>query len=114
MQQALGFSLYCCQRKDTGQTIGLSGLIKRPGVEHPEVGYAFLTEHCRQGFALESVEAVVEYAREQLKLPVLQAITSVNNSASVKLLQRLEFSFLGLITLPGSAEEINLFERKMT
>ena len=111
MQQELGFSLYCCQRKDTGETIGLSGLIKRPGVEHPEVGYAILAEHCRQGFGLESVEGVIKHAREQLKLPVLQAITSVGNTASVHLLKRLEFSFQGLITLPGSSEEINLFER---
>ncbi|WDD98095.1 GNAT family N-acetyltransferase [Thalassomonas actiniarum] len=113
MQQELGFSLYCIERKDTGQAIGLSGLIKRPGVEHPEVGYAILTEHCRQGFGLESVEAVIKHAREQLNLPVLQAITSVDNSASVNLLKRLAFNFQGLITLPGSDEEINLFERKL-
>ncbi|WDE04400.1 GNAT family N-acetyltransferase [Thalassomonas viridans] len=113
MQQELGFSLYCCQRKDTGQTIGLTGLIKRQGIEHPEVGYAILSEHCRQGFGLESVEGVIKHAREELKLPVLQAITSVGNTASVKLLERLEFNFQRLITLPGSSEEINLFERKL-
>lgn len=114
MQSDLGFSLYCCLRKDTGQAIGLSGLIKRPGIEHPEVGYAILTEHCGLGYGLESVQAVVDYAREQLKLPVLQAITSVNNSISIKLLNRLEFNFNGLITLPDSSEEINLFEKKLS
>lgn len=113
MQANSGFSLYCCQRKDSGQTIGLSGLIKRAGVEHPEVGFAFLSEQARQGFGFESTSAVIDYAQKQLELPVLQAITNLDNIASIHLLKSLGFTFKTLISLPDSTEQINLFERPL-
>ena len=67
MQSSLGFSLYCCELKETGETIGLSGLIKREGIAHPEVGFAFLSTHCQQGYGFESATAVVNYAFKKLE-----------------------------------------------
>ncbi len=113
MQKEKGYSLYCCQLKNSNKTIGISGLTRREGLEHPEVGFAFLEKYCRQGFGLESVAAVIGYARTTLKLKVLQAITDQENEASIGLLKRLGFEFKCLVKLPINDEEINLFERKL-
>jgi len=113
MQKALGYSLYCCQLSHSNNTIGICGLIKRDGVEYPEVGFAFLSQYCRQGFGLESLGAVVEYALSVLNLPVLQAICNPGNLASIALLQRLGFSFKSLLTLPSIEHEIKLYEKRL-
>lgn len=110
MHELHGFSLYCCQRKCDGKTIGLSGLFKREGVTHPEVAFAFLEKYCRQGYGFESVSAVIEYARETLQLKLLQAITNTNNQGSIKLLEKSGFNFLNVMKLPTIDTEINLFE----
>ena len=39
-----GHGLYAVILKETGQPIGMCGLLKRDKFEHPDVGYAFLNE----------------------------------------------------------------------
>ncbi|WP_448550469.1 GNAT family N-acetyltransferase [Thalassotalea fusca] len=111
MQQALGFSLYCCQLKSSGEPIGMSGLIKREGVEYPEVGYSFLSQYQRKGYGKESVAAVIEYARSQLALKCLNAICNPSNSASIALLEGQQFKKKGLVSVPNIDQEVVLFER---
>jgi len=110
MQIKLGFSLYCCQLKGSDETIGLAGLIKREGVEEVEVGFSILSKYYRQGYAKESMNAVIDYAKSTLNLNVLQAITAPENNASIKFLETLGFSFKSKIILPSTVKEINLFE----
>ena len=113
MQRTLGFSMYCCQLKSTGETIGLSGLIKRTGVEHPEVGFAFFPKYCKQGYGFESAEAAIAHATEQLFIPKLQAICNPDNNASIALLDKLDFTFIKQLLLPDVGCTINLFERPL-
>ncbi len=110
MQSSLGFSLYCCLLKDTGQAIGISGLIKRDGIDFPEVGFAFLAQHCGHGYGFESAEAVIQYARTALCLNTLQAITHPENTRSINLLIRLGFSSKSIISLPSTNDRVELFE----
>ena len=110
MQKSLGFSLYCCQLLSTGQAIGLSGLIKREGVEQPEVGFAFLNRFCGQGYGYESAAAVIKHAKTRLGLKQLQAICNRDNQASIGLLTKLGFVYQQDIFLPGEVEKIKLFE----
>lgn len=113
MQRSLGFSMYCCQLKTTGETIGLSGLIKRPGIEHPEIGFAFLPQYCKQGYGFESAKATIEYAQEYLRLPKLQAICNPDNNASIALLTKLGFTYIKQLVIPTIDNTINLFERSL-
>ncbi len=110
MQKELGFSLYCCVNKTTQQAVGLSGLIKREGIDHPEVGFAFLSDFCRKGYGFESAQAVVNYAKHQLALNCLQAICNLDNEASKALLKRLDFKFLKNIELATNKQTVMLFE----
>jgi len=54
-----------------------------------EVGFALARAFHRQGFATEAVAAVLDYAFDRLKIHRVQAITDVENAASIALLERL-------------------------
>jgi len=113
MQKTLGFSMYCCQLTSTGETIGLSGLIKRSGIAHPEVGFAFLPQHCQKGYGFESAKAAIEHSRDKLQLSTLQAISNPDNAASIALLTKLGFTYIKQLLLPDIGSTINLFEKSL-
>jgi RimJ/RimL family protein N-acetyltransferase len=110
MQESLGFCLYGCELKSSGEFIGLSGLIKRDSIEHPEVGFAFLAKHCRKGYGFESSNAVLKYAKNVLQISTLQAICNPENIASTSLLTKLGFCFIKQILIEVSPQKINLYE----
>jgi RimJ/RimL family protein N-acetyltransferase len=89
--------------------LGMCGFVRREGLPNADIGFAFLPQFERQGYAFESARAVMDYGREVLGLKRVLAITSVDNESSIRLLGKLGFKFEGLTTLPGETEEINLF-----
>ena len=52
-----GFGLWLVQLKDTLTPIGICGLIKRDGLDEPDIGYAFVPEFWSNGYALEAASA---------------------------------------------------------
>jgi RimJ/RimL family protein N-acetyltransferase len=90
-------------------TIGMCGFVRRETLPDADIGFAFLPQFERKGYAFESAAAVMEYGRETLGLKRVLAITSVDNESSGRLLAKLGFKFDGLITLAGDPEEIKLF-----
>jgi RimJ/RimL family protein N-acetyltransferase len=95
------------------QPVGLCGLLKRIELAHPDLGFAFLPEYRKQGFALEAAKLVLADVCEQKLTEKVLAITSVDNEKSINLLKKLNFSFTGLIRLGDSVDETNLFELLM-
>src|SRR5215471_7803847 len=71
-----GFGLYKVEMKDTGTPIGICGLLKRDTLPHADIGFAFLPAYWSKGYAFESAAAVINYARNVLKLDRILAITS--------------------------------------
>ena len=109
-----GFGLYLVKLKDGNVPIGICGLIKRPGLEQIDIGFAFLSEHEGKGYGFESASAVMDYARRVLKLGVVVAITVKHNVASIRLLNKIGLSFKEMVRLPGDGEELMLFEWRDT
>jgi len=107
-----GFGLYLVQLKDGGTPVGICGIIKRPGLDQVDIGFAFLPEHEGRGYCFESATAVMTYAREALGLGVVVAITTKDNEASIRLLKKMGFDLKEKVTLPGDTEELLLFESK--
>ncbi|MEO7660552.1 MAG: GNAT family N-acetyltransferase, partial [Pyrinomonadaceae bacterium] len=60
-----------------------------------------------QGFGTESARALLNYGREMLNFTRLLAITTLDNDASVKLLEKLGFKFQRRIK--SGAETLRLF-----
>jgi len=104
-----GFGLYKVSLKDSGESIGMCGLLKRDMLEDVDVGFAFLPEYRRRGYALESAAAVMQQGREKFGLTRIVAITSPENARSAKLLRRLGMRFEGSLGLPSEQAELNLF-----
>jgi len=108
-----GFGLWRVALKADDTPVGMCGLLKRDGMEHTDVGYALLTRHHGQGYACEAATATLAHARNVLQLGTLQAVTAVENPASIGLLEKLGFRFDRMITMPGSAEPSRLFIRRI-
>ena len=104
-----GFGLYLVFLKETGDPIGICGLLKRDSLTDPDVGFAFLPAHWRRGYALESASAVLKYGRESLGLRRVVAITSPDNAASIGVLEKLGLRFEAVVRLEGDAIEVRLF-----
>jgi [ribosomal protein S5]-alanine N-acetyltransferase len=96
-----GFGLWCvCLGK--GETpIGTCGLIRRPQLEAPDVGYALLEAHWGRGYAAEAAAATLAYGREVLKLPRIVALAAPHNVASGRVLQKIGFQPAGSIRPSG-------------
>ena len=88
-----GFGLCQVELKHTHAPIGMCGLLKRDELPDPDIGFAFLPDYRNKGFAFEAAAAVLKDARERLKLNRILAIVNPDNDASIKLLQKLGFTF---------------------
>ena len=104
-----GFGLYLVELREPGTPIGMCGLLKRAELADVDIGFAFVPDFWGQGFAFEAAEAVMNYARQTLKLPRIVAITNPDNESSIKLLERLGFSFERLLKLATDGDEVKLF-----
>ena len=94
---------------DGARPVGLAGLVRREGLDMPDVGYAFIADAWGRGYAQEAAAAVLAHARGKLNIPVLAAITSPENFASMAVLRKIGFTFQGMITLPGADRESTYF-----
>lgn len=94
MYRREGFGLWCVALQETGAPIGMCGVLRRASLEAPDLGFAMLAAHRRQGYTLEAAQATVSYAQRVLGLSELLAITSPTNEASKALLRRLGFRAL--------------------
>lgn len=88
-----GFGLWRVDLRETGEAIGMCGLLRRDTLPDPDLGYAFLPNHWSRGYAVEAGAAVLRHAREALALPRVLAITDLDNQPSIKVLERLGLRF---------------------
>ncbi|KON88836.1 GCN5 family acetyltransferase [Sporosarcina globispora] len=109
MYSQLGFGLFLVERKEGSTPIGMCGLIKRDSLENIDIGFAFLSRYQTQGYGFESASATLKYGHEQLDLKRILAITSLDNHASSRLLEKIGMKYEGTIILPNDTEELKLF-----
>ena len=95
--------------KESQTPIGMCGLLKRDELPEPDIGFALMPDFCNKGFAFEAASAVLQDARDRLKLQRFVAITTLDNDASMTLLERLGFKFERVIRLAPDREELKLF-----
>lgn len=81
--------------KTRGQQIpvGVITFIKRDYLDHHDIGFAFLAEHTKQGYAFEATVAVLsDVIKDPEHLQIL-ATTLKENTSSIRLLKKLGFAF---------------------
>jgi RimJ/RimL family protein N-acetyltransferase len=109
MYARLGFGLYLTERKEDHVPLGICGLIKRDTLENVDIGFAFLPRYWGNGYAVESAAAVMEHGRNAFSLKRLVAITSPDNHDSIKVLERIGFTFERMIASHADETELKLF-----
>ena len=107
--ERFGFGLLRVELKESGEPIGMCGLLKRDALPDVDVGFAFLPRFWSKGYAFESASAVLAHARDALGLRRVLAITSPDNEASIRLLGKLGFRFERMARVPEDGPEVRLF-----
>jgi len=103
-----GFGLCLVELKE-GTSIGMCGILKRDTLENPDIGFSFLPEFMGKGYAFEIADAVINYAKNSLKLKTIFAITVPTNKRSIQLLEKIGLKFSKTIYTPVDNEELMLF-----
>ncbi|MGZ4967082.1 MAG: GNAT family N-acetyltransferase, partial [Chthoniobacterales bacterium] len=99
--EKFGFGSYVVELKETGEVIGICGLIKRETLDDVDVGFSILRRFWGQGYATEAAAAVMEYGRTEFNLPRVVAIASADNANSINVLKKLGLRLEKTIRLPG-------------
>ncbi len=107
--ERFGYGLNLVELKETGAHIGMCGLVRRDSLDDADIGYAFLEQHWGNGYAMESVEAVLAHARETLGLGRIVAIVTTGNSSSINLLEKVGLTFERNIRLSDDDVELKFF-----
>lgn len=104
-----GYGMYLVLRRDDGASIGVCGLVRRDGLDAPDLGFALLPPYRAAGYASEACEMVLQHARNTLNVGRLLAIATPDNAASAALLRKLGMRIEGRIRLPGDDTELDVY-----
>lgn len=89
MYAAHGFGLWLVEDKAGGAPLGMCGLLQRPTLPEPDLGYAFVPAAWGRGYATEACRATLAWGREAKGLRRILAIVSPGNAASIAVLEKL-------------------------
>jgi [ribosomal protein S5]-alanine N-acetyltransferase len=104
-----GFGLYLVLLKETNESIGMCGLIKREQLNDVDIGYAFLPRFWSKGYAAESALAVKAYAKDVIGLKRIVAIVDPANEGSIRVLEKIGLQFEKMVRLSEDDIELKLF-----
>ena len=107
--ERLGYSNYTVIRKSDGEKVGTCGLYDREGLAGIDIGFAFLPQFEKNGYAFESVNKLLEVAIHDFRIKQISAITIKTNIASQKLLTKIGLTFKEYIRIPNDDEELMLY-----
>ena len=88
-----GFGLWLVELKQGAVPIGMCGLLRRDVLDDVDIGFAYLPAFQSKGYGFEAARAVLDYARDGLRLQRVVAIVNADNEASARLLEKLGMSF---------------------
>lgn len=104
-----GFGLYVIVLKETNESIGMCGLIRREGLEDIDIGYALLPKFWSKGYAVEAAGAIKAYAKDVIGLKRIVAIVDPANEGSIRVLEKLGLRYEKMVRLSEDDIELKLF-----
>lgn len=109
--QENGYGLWLVERKEDLLPIGICGIINRPSLENPDIGFAFLPSFMGMGYAYEMARATLDHANRNLDIPVICAITTPKNIRSIRLIGKLGLTFIRDFCFPENKEILSLYSQ---
>lgn len=79
--------------RHSGTSIGIITFIKRDYLEHKDIGFAFLPNYAKKGYALEATTAVLNDLSANPEIKSILATTVKDNFDSISLLDKMGFTF---------------------
>ena len=107
-----GFGFYLMLRKDDGTHMGMCGLVKRDTLDDIDIGFAILPEYEGKGYTTEAAIATMEFAKNEIGLKKIAAITVPYNTGSIRILEKLGMKLEKMINIPNDPEELMLYVRE--
>lgn len=93
MYRTPGLGLMLVELKSDSTPIGICGLIKRESLDAVDLGFGYLPRYEGLGYGSEAAGSFVYFAKRELDLPRIVAITTSDNASCIKLLDKLGFRF---------------------
>ncbi len=88
-----GYGLWLIALKESQIPIGMCGLVNREILDYPDIGFAMLPNYIGKGYGYEIASATISFAKNNLNLKKIIAITDPNNIASITLLNKIGLNF---------------------
>jgi len=82
-------TFYTVKTRDDGITAGMVSVIKRPYLEHYDIGFAFLPDYMKKGYAYEASIAVLKKLLDSPEHECILATVVEKNIKSIRLLEKL-------------------------
>ncbi|MGJ8591702.1 MAG: GNAT family N-acetyltransferase [Aquaticitalea sp.] len=109
-----GFGFYkLLLKSENNKPIGTCGLIKRDTLDDVDFGFAMLPAYERKGYGYESSLAILELAKSEFNLNRIAAITLPHNSNSIKLLEKLGFTYEKMVKPFEDEKELMFFAKNL-
>jgi len=89
--------------------IGMCGLVRRPSLPAPDIGFAVTPSYWGAGFTTEGAASVLERGREKLSTAVVYGITLPHNRRSIRVLKKLGLQFMEERSLDAGAPPVRIF-----
>jgi RimJ/RimL family protein N-acetyltransferase len=108
--EKLGYGNYLIARKSDGLKIGSVGIFQREGMDVHDIGFSFLGEFEGKGCGFEAASELMKQAFLYFGLKIISAVTSKDNFASQKLIEKPGLKFQKIVILPDESEELMYYE----
>jgi RimJ/RimL family protein N-acetyltransferase len=87
--------LFVVRHIDNQQPVGVCSFRQRKELTDPDIGFAFLPEFRRQGYAFEATSATLAHLQQTPGIRRIVAIVSADNERSIALLEKLGYRVEG-------------------
>lgn len=82
--------------KTTNSRLGTCGVhLWSTDTSEVEIGFELMERYNGQGYMLEAIGAIIEFARREMKVETINAVTHIENRSCIRLLERLGFIRVG-------------------
>lgn len=106
INNAENLTYWVAELKETNTPIGIVTLIKRDYLDNHDIGFAFLPQYAKQGFALEATKTVLKEVMQKQQFERMLATTIPENVSSINLLQKLGLQFQEEIEPDGAKLQV--------
>lgn len=108
-----GLSVYAVKAKETNEIIGAAGFNITGSLSEVELIYHFRKKSWGKGFATEAVSSCLELAKNHGEIQTVSASASIENAGSLKILDKIGFTFIEMKWFSDTEQEEPYYEYKI-